>query len=61
MVLNAGKCHFMCLGNNAESETFLLHNILMENSKEQKILGVRIDKKFDDKLDNNQLDNKITI
>ena len=61
MVLNAGKCHFMCLGNNAENETFLLHNILMENSKEQKILGVRIDKKFDNKLDNNQLDDKITI
>ena len=22
-VLNAGKCHFMCLGNNTENETFL--------------------------------------
>ena len=40
MVLNAGKCHFMCLGNNTENEAFLFHNILLENSKEQKILGV---------------------
>ena len=46
MVLNAGKCHFMCLGNNKENETFLFHNILMENSKEQKILGVIIDIKL---------------
>ena len=41
--LNAGKCHFMCFGNNTENETFLFHNILMENSKEQKILDVAID------------------
>ena len=40
MVLNAGKCHFMCLGNNTETETFLFNNILMENSKEQKFFGV---------------------
>ena len=46
MVLNAGKCHFMCLVNNAENETFLFHNILMENSKEQKILAVMIGNKF---------------
>ena len=25
MVLNAGKCHFMCLWNNIENETFLFH------------------------------------
>ena len=36
----------MCLGNNTENETFLFHNILMENSKEQKILGVIIDNKL---------------
>ena len=46
MVLNAGKFHFMCRGNNAENETLLFHNILMENSKEQKILGVIIDNKL---------------
>ena len=46
MVLNAENCHFMCLGNNTEDETFLFHNILMVNSKEQKILGVIIDNKL---------------
>ena len=40
MVLNAGKCHFMCLGKNRK------RNILMENSKEQKIIGVIIDNKL---------------
>ena len=43
MVLNAEKCHFTCLGNNTENETFLFSNIFMENSKEQNILGVIID------------------
>ena len=42
MVLNERKCHFMCLGNNTENETFLFHNILMENGKEQKFLGVKM-------------------
>ena len=43
MVLNAGKRHFMFLGNNIENETFLFHNILTENSKEQKLISVTID------------------
>ena len=46
LVLNPGKCHFMCLENNTENETFLFFNILMENSKEQIILGVTIDNKL---------------
>ena len=46
MVLHAGKCPFMCLGNNTENKTFLFHNILMEKSKEQKILRVIIDNKL---------------
>ena len=45
MVLNAGKCRFMCHRNNTENETFLFHNILLENSKEQKIPSVKIDNK----------------
>ena len=36
----------MCLENNTENETFLFFNILMENSKEQIILGVTIDNKL---------------
>ena len=43
MVLHAGKCHFMCLGNNTENETFLFHNKLTDNRKEQKFIGVKID------------------
>ena len=46
MVLNAENCHSMCLGDNTEDETFLFHNILMANSKEQKILCVIIDSKL---------------
>ena len=43
MVLNAGKCHFMCLGKNTENETFTFKNTIMNNNKEEKILGVIID------------------
>ena len=37
---------FMCLGNNTENETFLFHNILMGNNKEQKILGLIVDNRL---------------
>ena len=40
MVLNAGKCHFMCLGKNTENETFIFKDAIMNNSKGEKILGV---------------------
>ena len=60
MVLNAGKCHFMCLGNNTENKTFLFHNILMENSKEQNILGVTVDNKLNFKSYINELFKKIS-
>ena len=46
MVLNSGKCHFMCLGQNTEIEAFVYDNIEMKNSKEEKILGVIIDNKL---------------
>ena len=46
MVLNADKCHFMCLGKNTETETFLFNDIIMENSKEERILGILIDNKL---------------
>ena len=32
MVLNAGKCHFMCLGKNTENETFSFKDTIMNNS-----------------------------
>ena len=34
MKLNAGKCHFMCLGKDAINETFLFKNVVMRNNKE---------------------------
>ena len=46
MVLNAGKCHFMCLGKNTENETFTFKDTIMSNSKEEKILGVIIDNRL---------------
>ena len=46
MTLNAGKCHFMCLGKDTSNETFIFKNFLMNNSKEHKILGVAIDNKL---------------
>ena len=46
MVLNAGKCHFMCLGKNTENETFIFKDTIMSNSEEEKILGVTIDNRL---------------
>ena len=43
MVLNAGKCNLIILGNNTENENFLFNNILMENNNEEKMLGLIID------------------
>ena len=38
MVLNTGKCHFMCLGKNIENETYFFNNNEMKNSSEEKTL-----------------------
>ena len=46
MVLNAGKCHFVCLGKNTENETFIFKDTIMSNGKEEKILGVTIDNRL---------------
>ena len=46
MVLNAGKCHFMCLGKNTENETFTFKDTIMTNRKEEKILGVIINNRL---------------
>ena len=29
MVLNADKCHFMCLGKDTENETFIFNNFIL--------------------------------
>ena len=46
MVLNADKYHFMCLGKDTESETFIFNNLIFNNSNEEKILGITIDHKL---------------
>ena len=46
MVLNAGKCNFICLGKNTENETFIFKDTIMNNSKEEKILGVTINNRL---------------
>ena len=46
MVLNSGKCHFMCLGQNRVNEIFVYDKIEMKNSKEEKILRLIIDNKL---------------
>ena len=46
MVLNSGKCHFMCLGKNIENETYFFNNTEMKNISEEKILGITIDNKL---------------
>ena len=46
MVLNSGKCHFMCLGQNTVNEIFVYDNTEMKNSKEEKILRLIIDNKL---------------
>ena len=46
MVLNSGKCHFMCLRQNTVNEIFVYDNTEMENSKVEKILGVIINNKL---------------
>ena len=39
MSLNAGESHFTCLGKDTTNETFIFKDLVMKNSKEQKILG----------------------
>ena len=46
MVLNSGKCHFMCLGQNTVNEIFVYDKIEMKNSKEEKVLRLIIDNKL---------------
>ena len=46
MVLNSGKCHFMCLGKNTENETHFFNNTEMKNSSGEKILGITIGNKL---------------
>ena len=45
MILNPEKCHYMCLGKNlADNEVLNFNNLIIKRSKEEEILGIKIDK-----------------
>ena len=54
MVLNQKKCHYMCTGRYTKNDKFEFDNLLLENSKEEVVLGVTIDNKltFDSHIKN---------
>ena len=45
MVLNQKKCHSICIGRNTEKDKFGFDNLILENSKEEFVLGVTTDNK----------------
>ena len=46
MVLNQKKCYYMRIGRNTENDKFEFDKLLLENSKEEVVLGVTIDNKL---------------
>ena len=45
MILNPGKCYFMCIGKNVSySESLNLNHLNFKNWNEVKILGITIDR-----------------
>ena len=46
MVLNANKCHFMCLSKDPENETFIFNNFIFNNFNKERILSITIDNKL---------------
>ena len=46
MVLNANKCHFMCLRTDPENETFIFNNFIFNNFNKERIFGITIDNKL---------------
>ena len=46
MALNAGKCHYMCLGKQTRNETFIFKGLVMNKGEEQRIPGVTTDNKL---------------
>ena len=46
LVNDLKRSHYMCIRKNTESEIFKFKNMCLENSQEEKILGISIDSKF---------------
>ena len=53
MILNLVKCHFMCLGQKTEKETFFSNNTEMKINSKGKILGIVFDNKHEFKINKN--------
>ena len=45
-ILSPNKCHYMCIEKNTGSGIFKFETMRLENSKEEVILGITIDKKL---------------
>ena len=46
ILLNSGKCHYMCLGNKTKKAEISFDGKIFENSKEKTFLGVTKSNKF---------------
>ena len=47
MVLNLGKCHFMCIGKNVtDSKLLNFNDLIFKNCREVEILGFTLDRKL---------------
>ena len=47
MVLNLGKCHFMCIGKNVtDSKLLNFNDLIFKNCREVEILGITLDRKL---------------
>ena len=47
MILNTGKCHYMCVTKDAEdNDTLHISSSYQMNSKEEEILRITIDRKL---------------
>ena len=45
IILNPGKCYFMCIGKNvSDSELLNLNDVNLKNCKEVEVLGITIDR-----------------
>ena len=45
MILNPGRCYFMCIGKNISDSEFLnLNDLNLKNCKEVEFLGIAIDR-----------------
>ena len=45
MVLNPGKCHFMCIGEKVtDSELLNFNDVVLRNCREVEILGITLDR-----------------